>query len=112
MTEIQREEAGRKHWLKGLVAAGRTFAVIMGTPGLGLVGGLSCGAWVASQTPRTSGADDFLISIAWLVCPALYGVVGFVGGLAAGLLGLVLTWIVRLAKRIVRSREEQRSTRA
>ena len=87
------------------------FAVIMGTAGLGLVGGLSYGAWVASQTPRTSGADDLIVFIAWLIAPALYGAIGFVGGLAVGLLGLVLTWIVRLAKQIVRSREEQRGTR-
>jgi hypothetical protein len=102
MSDIQPEEAGRKHWLKELAAAGRMFAVIMGTAGLGLVGGLAYGAWVASQTPRTSGADDFFVSIGWLIAPALYGAIGFVVGLAAGLLGLVLTWIVRLAKQIVR----------
>jgi hypothetical protein len=100
---IQPMEAGRKHWLKELVAAGGMLAVIMGLGGLGLVGGLACGAWTASQTPRTSGADDGLVAlIAWLIAPALYGAIGFVGGLAVGLLGLVLTWVVRLAKQIVR----------
>jgi hypothetical protein len=108
MTEIQREEAGRKHWLKELAAAGRMLAVIMGTAGLGLVGGLSYGAWEASQTPRTSGADGLIVLIAWLIAPALYGAIGFVGGLAVGLLGLILTWIVRMAQEIVRSREERR----
>src|SRR5262249_42047472 len=105
MPEIQPEETGWKHRLKELAAAGRMFAVIMGTAGVGLVGGLSYGAWVASQTPRTSGADDFFVSIAWVISLALYGAIGFVGGLAAGLLGLVLTWTMRVAQQIVRSRE-------
>ena len=102
MSDIQPDEAGRKHWLKELVAAGRMLAVIMGLAGLGLVGGLSYGVWDASQTPRKSGTDGLTVLIAWLIAPALYGAVGFVGGLAVGLLGLVLTWIVRLAKQIFR----------
>jgi hypothetical protein len=108
MPDIQPEEAGRKHWLKELAAAGRMFGVVMGTAGFGLLGGLSYGAWVASQTPRESGADGLTVLIAWLIAPALYGAIGFVGGLAVGLLGLVLTWVVRLAKQIARSREERR----
>ena len=60
-------------------AAGWTFSVIMGTAGLGLMGGLAYGAWVASQTPRTSPTDDILVFIAWVVCLLLYGAIGFVG---------------------------------
>jgi hypothetical protein len=102
MTENEQGETGRKRWLTGLATAGRTFFAIMGTAGLGLVGGLSYGAWLASHTPRTTPNDDVLIFIAWVVCLVLYGVIGFVIGLAAALLILLMTWIVRLAKRIVR----------
>ena len=112
MTDIQQEEAGRKQWLTVLSAAGRTFFAIMGTAGLGLVGGLAYGAWLATHTPRTTPNDDVLISIAWLVCLSLYGAIGFVIGLAAALLVLLMTWIVRLAKRIVLGWEEHRATRA
>jgi hypothetical protein len=100
MTELPHEGQGQKRWLKGLAVAGGTFFAIMGTAGLGLVGGLAYGAWVASQTPRTSPTDDIFIFIAWLVCLVLYGAIGFAGGLAVGLLVMAMKWIVRLAKRI------------
>jgi hypothetical protein len=109
MAELPHAVSGRKRWLTELAAAGWTLSVIMGIAGLGLIGGLAYGAWVASQTPRASPTDDFFVSIAWLVCPVLYGAIGFVGGLAAGLLVLITKWIVRLAKRIVRSWEENRT---
>jgi hypothetical protein len=99
MTGLPNEESGRRRWLEGLAAAGRTFSVILGTGGLGLVAGLAYGAWVASQTPRSSPNDTFFVSIAWLVLPLLYGAGGFVGGLAAGLLVMAMRWIVRLARR-------------
>jgi hypothetical protein len=61
---------------------------------------------VASQAPRTSPNDDFFVALAWLFCLVLYGAIGFVIGLAVALLTMLLVWIVRLAKRIVRSWEE------
>jgi hypothetical protein len=106
------EPGSRERWWRGLAAAGHTFAVIMGTAGLGLVGGLAYGAWVASHPPATVPNDELVSLIAWPLCLLLYGAIGFVGGLAAGLLIMVLTWIVRLAKRIVRSWEERRGTPA
>jgi uncharacterized membrane protein len=100
MTELPHEEGNRKRWLTGLAAAGRTFFVLMGTAGFGLVGGLAYGAWVASHTPRTAPSDDVLVFIAWVVCLVLYGAIGFVIGLAAGLLVMAMIWILRLAKHI------------
>jgi hypothetical protein len=83
MTELSYEEGTRKRWITGLATAGRTFFAIMGTAGLGLVSGLSYGAWVASHTPRTTPNDDVLISIAWVVYMSLYEAIGFVIGLGA-----------------------------
>jgi hypothetical protein len=100
MTELSKEESGRPRWLKGLAAAGWSFSVIMGVAGLGLMGGMAYGAWVASQTPRTSPNDTFFVAIAWLICLPLYGAIGFVGGLAVGLLVMAVKWIAKLARRI------------
>ena len=101
MLEKPPEEAAspQRHWRQSLVAAGRTFAVILGGAGIGLLGGLSYGAWVASRTPT---GDEFFAAISWIISLVLFGAIGTVAGLAVGLLIMVLTWIVRLAKHLTR----------
>jgi hypothetical protein len=86
-----------KRWLQGLLAAARTFSYVMGATALGLIGGLCYGARVASQT---SSPDEFFTFMGWAIGLVIYGAIGLVGGLAAGLLVIVIIWILRLAKRI------------
>ena len=89
-------------WRSALSAAGRTVAVVLGGAGLGLIGGLAYGAWLASTAAPWAGGEHELVTLAgWLIALLLYGAIGFVAGLAAGLLIMVLTWIVRLARRLV-----------
>ena len=87
-------------WRRGLAAASRTFGIVSGGAGLGLLAGLSYGAWAAS---RAAPGDELLTAAAWAISLVLFGAAGFAIGLAAGLLIVVMTWILRLAKALTKN---------
>jgi hypothetical protein len=84
---------------QGWASAIRTFAIVMGGSGIGLIGGLCYGARLAVRYPA---ADELASLLSWGVALVLYGVIGFVIGLAAGLLVMIMIWILRLANHLTR----------
>ncbi len=94
------EGDGSTGWRGGLAAASRTFGIVMGGAGPGLLGGLSSGAWAAY---RPAPGDELLTAAAWAISLVLFGAAGFAIGLAAGLLSVIMTWILRLARALTKN---------